>query len=171
MSIQTTFGDPAIGQAGLKQGLNEATVVRMRNDESSAAMPFGIAVKNNSTSDAQSAKLLTAVTAEHVAGITMHSHAHLADDLNDDGEVKAGKALNVMRHGLIMVECENGCNVGSPLFIRCVTAGAEQAGALRSASDSTDCIDASAYGTWESSAAAGGLALLRFDFRTMPTPS
>jgi hypothetical protein len=142
-------------------GPNEVTA--MRNDEASAEMAFGIAVKFASTTDERSAKLLTAITGEIVAGILHHSHQYADTALGTTG-VKAAEQLNILRRGRILVACEDGCNVGDRLFIRAVATGGEKAGALRASADASDTIDSQGQGVWRTSAAAGGLAVLEVDF-------
>ena len=84
------------------------------------------------------------------------------------GKVTASRVADIMRKGKVYVVCENGCVPGNRLFVRAVAAGAEIEGALRSAADSTDCIDSSNQGVWLSTAAAGALAILEVDFTASP---
>lgn len=171
MSVQTTFNDAAtVGYAGTFVGTGPKSVETMRNDEASAEIAFGIAVKHDSATDAMSAKLLTAITGEAVAGIVAHSHSYDQTQLGTTG-VKKGALLNVVRKGRLLVVCEDGCSVNSPLHIRAVATGDELAGALLGAADGSDTIDCKAQGIWRTSAAAGGLAELEFDFSGFPTPA
>lgn len=172
MSVQTSYSqDYTQGYAGQKVGNGSFDVEPMRNGEASAEMPFGIAVKHDSTTDERDAALFTAVTGEALAGIILHSHSYDVDNqLGDDG-VLPGYEIMVARRGRVLVPCVDGCNVGDPLFIRAVASGAEQAGELRASADASDCIDMSGYAQWRTSAAAGGLAELEFDFTGFPTPS
>ncbi len=171
MSVQTTFSqDLTQGFSGQKVGHGSFDVQAMRNGEASASMAPGIAVKHGSTTDDRDAQLLTAITGENVAGIIIHQH-YAEDQLDDDNYIKAGYELAVCRRGRLLVTCEDGCNVGDSLHIRAVAAGAELAGALLAAADGTDTIDCSGYATWRTSAAAGGLAELEFDFSGFPTPA
>jgi hypothetical protein len=161
---QTSYSNTrTIGFAGMLDGEYRSEVMTMRNDEASASIGFGLAVKRASTTDPTSAKLLTAITGEKVPGIVVHSHAYDSEQLDDDG-VLSGERLNVAVSGRMLVACEDGCNVGDPLHVRAVAAGAEDAGALLAAADGTDTIDMTGRGVWETSASAGGLAWLRFDF-------
>lgn len=170
MSVQTSFSNNRTqGIAGQAEGNGPRITETMRNDEATAEIPFGVAIKHASTSDEQSAALLTAITGERIAGIVMHSHSYADTQLGDDG-VKPGALLNVVRSGRLLVICEDGCNVGDPLHIRAVATGAELQGALLAAQDGTDTIDMTLAGEWRSSAAAGGLAVLEFDFRGVANP-
>ena len=129
-----------------------------------------IAVKHGSTTDERDAQLFTAITAEALAGIVVHQH-YAENQVDDDNYVKPGFELMVCRRGRLLVTCEDGCTVGAPLHIRAVAAGFELAGALLAAADGTDTIDCSGYATWRTSAAAGELAELEFDFTGFPIPS
>lgn len=142
-------------------GANE--IASMRNDEASAEMAFGIAVKNASTTDETSAKLLTSITGEIVAGILIHQHSYADTALGTTG-VKADERIDVLRRGRILVTCEDGCDVGERLHIRAVATGNELAGALLSDADGSDTIDSQGQGVWRTFAAAGALAVLEVDF-------
>ncbi len=171
MSVQTTFSqDLSVGFSGQKVGNGSFDVESMRNEEASAEIAFGIAVKHDSASDPRAAALLTAITGEAVAGIVLHHHAYDAENqLGDDG-VLPGFGIEVARRGRVLVVCEDGCSVNDPLHIRAVATGAELAGALLGDADGTDTTDCSGYGTWRTAAAAGELAELEFDFTGFPTP-
>jgi hypothetical protein len=171
MSVQTTFSqDLTAGFAGQKVGNGSFDVEPMRNGEASAEMAFGIAVKHDSTTDERDAELFTAVTGEALAGIIIHSHSYDVDNqLGDDGVLPTYE-IQVARRGRLLVPCEDGCDVGDPLFIRAVATGAELQGALLASADASDCIDMTGYATWRTSAAAGALAELEFDFTGFATP-
>jgi len=169
MAVQSTF--TVLRPAGLPatlSGTGSHSIEPMRNDEASAEVPFGVAVKHASATDERSAKLLTAITGEKVAGIVLYTQTYDTTQLGADG-VKPTYELNVVRQGRMRVVCEDGCSVGDSLYIRAVVAGAELRGALLAAADGSDTIDASANGTWRSSAAAGAEAILEFDFTNSPT--
>lgn len=153
-----------IGFAGMVDPLSNPQYKTMRNDEASAEMPFGYAYAyKDRTTDGTSADLVTA-TSDIVPGILAHSHAYDSEiDLGDDG-VLPTKDLNILRSGRILVIAEEAVDVGDPLFVRAVIAGAEVAGALAMQADSTDMIDMTGRGQWDSIAAAGELAWLRVDF-------
>lgn len=169
MAAQTTFPlTRTIGLPGSRTGNGPTIVEPMRNDEATAEIPFGSAVKHASATDERSAKLLTSITTEKVAGILHRSDTYATTQLGDDG-VKPTYELNIMRQGRLLVACEDGCSVGDPLHIRVIVTGAEVSGALLAAADGSDTIDASANGTWRTSAVAGGLAELEFNFTNSPT--
>lgn len=167
MAVQNSYPKTMpIGFPGMLDGAGPKIVETMRNDELTAQMPFGIAVKHASVSDEYSAKLLTAITGEFIAGIVLHQHNYASSDLGDDG-VMPTALINTLRKGRMLVLCEDGCNVGQPLHVR--AKGTGQAGALRASADGTDTINCAKNGTWRSAAAANGLAVLEFDFTNSPT--
>lgn len=164
MTAQSTYNqDPTVGIEGALADAGAHDVKAMRNDEASAEMAFGHAVKFASTTDGQSAKLLTAITGEIVAGILVHANSYPDTALGTVG-VKVDEKLNILRKGRIRVKCEDGCDVGDRLFIRAVATGGEIAGALLAAVDGTDTIDSQGQGVWLESAAAGGFSILEVDF-------
>lgn len=165
MTAQTNYDETmAIGFAGMVDPLSNPQYKTMRNDEATAEVRFGVAVKyDDRTNDDTSAALLTA-TSEIVPGIVAHSHAYDSEiDLGDDG-VLPTKVLNVLRSGRILVLAEAAVNTGDPLFVRAVATGGELKGALSNAADASDMIDMTGRGQWDSKAAAGALAWLRVDF-------
>lgn len=164
MTAQSSYSlEMAKGFEGQLDDQKEVNVVAMRNDEASAELEFGYAIKYASTTDHKSGKKLTAITGETVAGIVVHSHAYDATQLGTSG-VKPGNKLSVLRKGRILVACEDGCDVGDRLHVRAVATGGEIAGALRASADGTDTIDSQGQGQWLSSATAGALAWLEVDF-------
>lgn len=163
MTAQSTYiQDPVVGIEGALADAGENDIKAMRNDEASAEMPFGHAVKFASTTDGQSAKVLTAITGEIVAGILLHSNSYPDTALGTTG-VKVDEKLNILRKGRIRVKCEDGCDVGDRLFIRAVPDG-KVAGALLAAADGINTIDSQGQGVWLESAAAGGFSILEVDF-------
>ena len=167
MAVQSDYNlVPAVGFAGQIATADGATrVTPCLQDEASASIPFGTAVKFY-TANADSGARLPTTTGDKLRGITMHSHASdfgRSDSiLDENGDVRKGKMVNVVTNGEIWVTCENGCTPGAPLFVR--VAGAGVLGALRSAADGVNTIDCTARGTWQSTAIAGGLAKLHVDF-------
>ena len=165
MAVQTSFSTSRTqGIAGQVEGNTARETESMRNDEATAEIPFGVAIRHGSTTDEMDAILLTAITGQLIAGIVMHSHSYADTQLGDDG-VKPGALINVVRWGRMLVICEDGCSVGDKLHVRAVAVGSELQGALLAAQDGTDTINCTSSGTWRTSAAAGGLAVLEFDFR------
>lgn len=164
MTAQSDYSETmAIGIAGQVDPGSFPKFRPMRNDEAVEAIEFGVAVKwDDAANDASSAALLTA-TSEIVPGIVAYSDAYDDTQVDTVGVLPTNK-LNVLRKGRILVLCEDGCQPGDRLFIRAVATGGELQGALRTAADSTDCIDSQGQGVWDSIATAGNLAWLIVDF-------
>lgn len=156
--------DPAF--AGMLADLDNKKAISMNNGEASAEMPFGVAVCWGASDDEA---LLPDATSDVIAGILLHAHSYDPDSqLGDDG-VLPDNTISVLRKGTVWAVCEDGCSPGDRLFVRAVTSGAEQEGALRASADSTDCIDCTNQGVWLTTAAEGGLAKLEVDFTNSPT--
>ena len=162
--IQDTYPlAPGLALPGMRYDTGKTDDITMINTHATDQIGFGMAVGRNPSGSDKAAMPLAAIT-NLVAGILERSEAYAKSELGTLGPLP-GATLNVMRWGRLWVICENGCTRGQRLFIRAVAAGAEVPGALRSAADSTDTIDASGCGEWMSTAAAGALAVLDFDFR------
>lgn len=173
MSVQTTFSQNLTAAfAGMLADQGDHDAWAMTNNESSASIPFGRAVKFGAVSGAdKSAKFPTAETSV-IAGIVMHSHAYSNSpngDLDSTG-LKPGAVMNVLRKGRIWVIVEDGCSVGDRLWVRAVAAGdPEFLGGINNADDSTDMVDCTNQGVFLSACSAGGLAVLEVDFTNFPT--
>ncbi len=173
MPVQTSVSDrPEAAYAGLLVG-TQHQIIGMKNAESSASIPFGFGVvfKAAGTTD-QDAILPTAET-DLFMGVVCHSHVYdrtytLADgstggELTSTG-LKPGAMMNVVRKGMLWVVAEDACTPGQKLWVRCTAGGAgEVVGGLVNADEGTETIDATAVGTWMTTAAAGGLAILSLD--------
>jgi hypothetical protein len=172
MSAQTTYGDTMTAAiAGQLADNGEHDVMPMYNEEASAEIAFGRAVKFGT--NANGALLPTAET-DVIAGIVMHTHAYTRGwddaDLGDTG-VKPDAALSVLRKGRIWVTVEDDvvANV-SRLWVRAVAGGdPEFLGGLLDADDGTDTVDCTNQGVFRTTASAGGLAILEVDFVNRPT--
>ena len=166
MSVQTSVSSRmSVGFAGQKSGTSHGDVVEsMRNDETATEIAFGKAVKHDSTSDAQSAKLPAAIT-DIIAGIVLHSHHYNSDELGSTG-VLPTNMLNVARKGRVLVPCVDAVEPGDRLHIVCV---GSNFGGLRASADSTNTKDCTGQGEWRTAAGAGGLAVLEFDFTNLAT--
>jgi hypothetical protein len=133
------------------------------NEETTAEIPFGICVFEGA--DQENGALLPTAATDLPVGVTYHSHAYnLPHELGDDG-LKPGVMLDVAEKGVLWVLTEEAVTPDDPVRVRCVAAGAEQAGAFRTTADDTDdCVDVSAFCRFRSSAGAGELVKLEFDF-------
>lgn len=173
MPVQTSVSDaPAVAFAGLLVG-TQHTVHPMKNAEASASIAFGrgVVFKAGGTTDQDA--VLPAAEGDKFAGIIVKSDVYdrtysLADgstggELDSTG-LRPGSMMNVLRKGQVWAVCEDGCVPGDKLWVRAVAAGdPEFLGGLNSADDGTDMIDATAVGTWLTTASAGGLAILSVD--------
>jgi hypothetical protein len=134
-------------------------VVSMVNAEASAAMLFGQAVCFGASDNAA---LSPDATTDVICGLVVHAHSYAAEQLNSARTgVAAEEMLNVARKGRMLVTCEDGCVPGNRLHVR-ATGGTE--GALRASADGANTIALTGQGVWLTTAAAGGLAVLEFDF-------
>jgi hypothetical protein len=137
--------------------------IAMRNDEASASIAFGRAVKFGSATDGTSAKLPSAETSV-IAGIVVHSHSYASNELDATGVIVGG-VLNVLRKGRVWVTVEDAVVPGDRLWVRGVAGGdPEFLGGLLPADDSTDTVDCTNQGQFLTAAAAGALALLEVNF-------
>jgi len=172
MSVQTTYSDaPARGFEGMIVG-KDFDVMPMINAAASASIAFGRAVIFKSGGNAQDADLPSAET-DKVAGIVVHSNAYSRaytdsngtfGDLDSTG-LRPGVMMNVLRKGVVLVICEDGCTKGDRLWVRAVgSTPPEYLGGLNNADDSTDMIDCTGQGQWLETKAAGELAMLEVDF-------
>ena len=127
---QTTYSTLSKrGFAGfLDRGLPEGVVTAL-NQESSAAIPSGVAVKLGTVE--RSAKKLAAST-DKVLGVSCHKHRD--PRLAPDG-APAGDNMAVARDGDIYVLCEEAIALGDRVFARAVVGGSEVAGAFRNDAD------------------------------------
>src|SRR5688572_11716891 len=97
------------------------------SEEASAEVPFGVFVGQGTDEEGA---LLLAATTDRVIGATLHSHAYAKDqELGDDG-LKPGVTLAVASRDRAWICAESGAiTPADSVFIRCVAAGAEVAGA------------------------------------------
>lgn len=175
LALQTTYSTaPAIGFEGMLEGTYPAMIVTAKNAEASASIGFGRAVVRKAVPTSDLDAVLPSAETDKPFGIVVHSHNYTRTWIDADGNtlgdldttgLKPGVLLSLLRKGRILVKCEDGCVPGDKLWIRAVAAGdPEFLGGLNSADDSTDMIDATAMGEWQSTATAGGLAWLEVDF-------
>lgn len=174
MPMQTSYDlAPAVAVEGaLACRMVDAEIDSKYNGEASAKIKFGRGVKWGSATDGKSVKLPAAET-DKLCGFTVRTHSidpgergELDDDDTDDttGGVKSGGQLNVLRKGALWVKVRTGCAPGDKLWVRAVAGAGEWLGAAENADDSTDMIDATDKGEFQTFAAANGLAKLRVNF-------
>lgn len=163
MATQTNYNDaPPIAFSGTLDGNggDSASIATMFSEESSAEIPFGTIVKRGA---AYNGALQPTVDSDVPFGIVVRSQAYADTEIGDTG-VKPGALLNVARRGRMWVKCDSGCTAGDTLYVRAVAGSGERLGAPEDAADSTDMISAITQAEWRTTATAGGIALLEFDF-------
>lgn len=174
MALQTDFSqNPVAGYAGT---LDSGPSVKWtaKNAESSASIPFGMPVAfkpSGATSDQD--VTIPANSTDNLMGILFRSDAYSmawTDKFGTHGAldatgVVAGQLMDIARSGRILVTCTTGCVPGDRLYVS-YSAGStySAAGQLGNAAEASHTIDATTKGEWKSTAAAGGLAWLEFDF-------
>ena len=168
MSVQTTYStNMSAAFAGMRASFNAGdVVVPMRNNEASAEIAFGRAVKYEGLTDDDGALLPTAESSK-IAGIVMHRHGYTVGSNGELGTsgLKPGAIMEVMQRGEIWVTVEDAVVPGDKLWVRGVAGGdPEFLGGLLPADDSTDTVDCTNFGTFRTTAAAGGLAKLQIHF-------
>ncbi len=170
---QTTYGATmAIGIEGQLVGSGPHEVIPCYNDEASAEIAFGRAVKYGATATDNFGVLFPTAETDKIVGITVHSHEYskgfTGAALGTTG-VNAGFPLSILRKGRILVRCEDAVTRGDRLWVRAVgSTPPEYLGGLNNADDGTDTIDCTKQGQWMTSADAGGLAELEVDFLNEP---
>lgn len=130
------------------------------SEETTAEIPFGVAIKKGTASD--SAKLLTAIT-ETVDGIAVREDDFSKPDQLGDTGIRPKVTFRVIRFGRIRVAPEDAVTEASGVHVRAVATGSERAGAFRGTADGTDTIDISAFAKWRSAASGGSLAVLEIN--------
>lgn len=145
----------------------DAEIDSKYNAEASASIKFGRAVEWASGTDGKAVKLPNAET-DKICGFTVRTHSidpGERGELDDDNGVIAGGQLNVLRKGTLWVKVRTGCAPGDKLWVRAVSGGGDELlGGAENADDSTDMIDCTSQGEFQTYAAANGLAKLRCKF-------
>lgn len=122
-----------------------------------ADLPFGLAAIRG-TADNQA--ILPSATGGSFLGVTEYTTAWAADAA-DVHQYEQYREANILTFGRVWVICEDGCSPGDAAFFRHTAgAGGTVIGSFRTDAD-TATADAVPGGTFETTAAAGGLALLK----------
>ncbi len=178
MGFQTSVSNaPAIGYSGQLVG-DDQDIITMKNVEVSASMPFGIAVAFKRSSPVSDMDALLPGSETVIAGIVIKTNAYERTWTDADGVVHGqldntglvtGTLMNILRAGRILVTCPTGCVPGDRLYVRKDIGEAGEAyGTCENASDESDMVDCTEQGVWESTALAGGLAILNVNFIAKP---
>jgi hypothetical protein len=179
MSVQTSYTRaPAGAFAGLLADDAENDIMTLANTEASASMPFGICVAFKTSSPKSDRDAILPGAGAKLAGIVVHSHDYERTFTLPDGSVAGeldsvglipGAVMAVLVRGAIWVKVQQAVAVGDRLFV-CTAANTVYTakGQMGNADESSNTIDATAIGRFESSSAAGGFAKLRVDFGQKP---
>lgn len=157
--------------AGMLADDSEHDIIAMVNSEASASIPFGVGVKKG-TGDTDA--LLPAAETDEIVGFTVHTHRYskgdASSDLDDDGYMRPGCVMDVLRKGRIYVHARKGAVVAfaSRLWVRAVAGAGEYLGAAEDADDSTDTIDCTKQGQFITSGATDALVVLEVNFLNKP---
>lgn len=172
--MQTSYSQqPALGFSGQLDRRHPHSTLTVKNTEASASINFGLAVKRNGSPTTDLDVLLPAAESDAVLGFVIREQTYARvwtdQDGNQVGQLDSNglvpdTLMNVATMGRMLVQCDSGCTAGDGLWVRAVATGSERLGAPEDADDSTDMIDCTTQAKWETSASAGGLAWLRFDF-------
>lgn len=117
MPHQTTFGNPAVGYAGMLADSSDALIDHLSQDETSAAIHFGKAIKANGETGCK----LPASASDEIQGIAMA--AALVPDDGTDRAYQPGSMVQVLRRGRIWVEVEQTVAKDDPVFVRAAAGG------------------------------------------------
>lgn len=152
---------PALAASGTPDGNSpNGDIAAFFSEENSAEIPFGTAVKRGT---AYNGALQPTAESDVIIGFVVRDHAYAEGELGATG-VKPAAPLSVMRRGRMWVQCDSGCTAGDALWVRAVATTGQRLGAPEDADDSTDTVSAITQGTWRTTASAGEVALLEFDF-------
>ena len=119
-------------------------------------VPFGLAIVRGSADD--TCKLPT-VAGQAFLGISEYTTAWAADS-SDVHFYEKYREVNIVDFGRVHAICEDGCVPGDPVFFRHTTGTGTLIGSFRTDAD-TATADQIAGATWETTAAAGGLAIIQ----------
>lgn len=182
MAIQTTYSTaPAVAIAGLCADVSQVTRRMTAKNTDVVSIPFGavVAFDTSSPTSEHDVNLPAASTAK-LKGLVEYGNVfertfQLIDgttvgELDSTGLV-VNSIFTIAQSGQFWVTCEDGCTAGDRLFVRFATSAGPvgTVGAARSTdAGSSTCIDATTVGQWMTTAVAGGLAKLQFDFTRKP---
>lgn len=176
MAVQTTYSDfQDMGYTGMPATPDRNQYIVGKNVEASAQIPAGFAVMYDlSSPQSDISMLLPALETDVPVGIVSRKSDIELAWTDSDGIVHGqfgatgflvGALFNVAVKGRLLVVAEDAVVPGDKLFVRCTAGGAgEFVGGLTNADEGTETIDCTNAGQWRSTAAAGGLAWLDFDF-------
>lgn len=158
MSQTSYAAAPGIGFPGQIADNAPTDVITRANGESSAGIPFGVAVAFG-VNDSEAILLVDANS--KIAGIAIRSHAYDPNfDLNTSRDLAPNAVFAIGRKGHFYVTVEESVAPGDPVFVRhTANGGNTQKGAFRKSSDSSNAVEIT-RAKYLSTAGAGGIALV-----------
>lgn len=163
--MQTDYSQAMdVGVPGQAYYGNQNQVEPGVSGESSAVIPFGVAVAYGGTSD--DGVILPASSGAKIKGLAQFSQNYSSGQLDADGHIKPKAPVNVAVRGWCWVKVEEAVVPGDRAYVR--YAGSGQKGAWRKSNVVGETIGVTNQARFESTAAANGLARLAFDFITPP---
>lgn len=174
MPAQTTYLDaPALGFAGSLDYKRPNATLTMKNTEASASIPFAKGVKRKASATTDYDATFPSAQADRILGIVVRNNTYARTWTDESGVVMGqldavglvpGTLMTVATTGRMLVTAAAAVTAGAGLFVRCVAGGGKVVGDLEAAADGINTVDCSTQGRWETSASAGGLAWLSFNF-------
>ncbi len=176
--MSQTFINPdgqPVGRAGEIADNANVRVESGFNGEASAAIPFGVAVKVDSTeASGRSVKNLASINdaVDSISALDFDRQTGTTGDLDANGAVIPKGKINRLVKGKIYVTVEEAVNPGDRAFVRAVVdtpGGFLTLGAFRKSQDViagpvNSCIDVTRNAVFRTGAAAGALAVVDVDF-------
>lgn len=170
---QTTYSQTqAIGFTGQVDSNGQFYDYLTMKNVDAVSIPFGRMVaflRTGATSDYDA--ILPAASTAVPAGIVVRLQSYARTWTDSTGAVigeldGTGLTVNtfmtVLNRGRILVLCQTGCIPGDPLFVSYGAATTYTAkGQLGNVTESTNALDLTAKGTWDSTSTAGTLAWLK----------
>lgn len=154
-AIQSRMTVGLAGQIADFNGMSDARVNTVTNQEASAQIPFGVMLKRGTLQD--SAKLPT-TAADVLVGVSVlfHSFAEPQEVADTDaGGLMPGATFGVLVEGPVYVFPEAAVTPLSEVHVRIVASGGNtQLGAFTPTAEVAKTIDISAFAKWETSGSA-----------------
>lgn len=149
------------GQIADFQGLDDAMVMSVTSKEASAAIPFGVMVKQGTLDD--DALLMTAA-ANKLKGVSVHANDFARNSELTSSGIQPGATFGALFEGPILVLPEAAVTPASNVHIRfSANGGNTQPGAFTPTADTGHTIDASAFCRWLTSGSSTTPAVLFVD--------
>lgn len=150
------------GQIASSQGLDDAIVLDKTSKEASAAIPFGVAVKQGTLDD--DVLLMTAAN-NKLMGVTVFAQDFARNSELTSSGLQPGTTFGVCFQGPILVLPEGAVTPASGVHIRfSANGGNTQPGAFTATADAGHTVDASAFCRWLTTGSATVPAVLWVDF-------